>query len=174
VAKSQLDPLGEGSGFNYREFHIEEGDETLPRTVCIIPRLRRVVSTIMAPRKGYSHGYYHGGHLSPGLLSRQTKNEVLSSRIQRESFNVTHSLFTLIAPRFQYHVEEVEAVVQQERTMNKEHEVAVVTICWIPDVGTTRARDTKYWKTIELYWHIKNLLGQILQTREEAQNTMQL
>jgi hypothetical protein len=38
----------------------------------------------------------------------------------------------------------------------------------------TRARDTKYWKIVELYWHIKNLLGQMLQKREEAQNTMQL
>jgi hypothetical protein len=27
---------------------------------------------------------------------------------------------------------------------------------------------------MELYWHIKNLLGQMLQTREEAHSTMQL
>jgi hypothetical protein len=57
--------------------------------------------------------------------------------------------------------------------MHMEQEVEEATIHWVLDVGTSRERDTKYWKTVELYWHIKNLLGQMLQTREEAQNTMQ-
>lgn len=58
--------------------------------------------------------------------------------------------------------------------MTTGQEVVDSTIQWILDVGTTWARETRYWKTVELYWHIKNLLGQMLQIREEAQNTMQL
>lgn len=39
-------------------------------------------------------------------------------------------------------------------------EVDAEMIAWIPDTDSTRARDTKYYRTVELYWHIKDLLGE--------------
>jgi hypothetical protein len=61
-----------------------------------------------------------------------------------------------------------------ERTMTTYLEVAEATIRWVPNVGNTRAHETKYWKTVELYWHIKTFLGEMLHTSEDAQNTIQL
>jgi hypothetical protein len=58
--------------------------------------------------------------------------------------------------------------------MTTDSEVVETTIHWVPDVGHTRGRETRYWKTIELYWHIKTFMGQMLQTREDAQNMVQL
>jgi len=54
--------------------------------------------------------------------------------------------------------------------MTTDLEVADTTIRWIPDVGTTHARETKYWKTMEIYWHVKILFGQTLQISKKAQN----
>jgi hypothetical protein len=71
-------------------------------------------------------------------------------------------------------LEEVEAKIQLEHTLTIDKEVDEATTSWVSYVGNTRARETKYWKTIELYWHIKTLLGQMLQMREDTQNTIQL
>jgi hypothetical protein len=59
-------------------------------------------------------------------------------------------------------LEEAEATIHLERTMTIDQELADTTIHWNPNVETTRARETKYWNTMELYWHIKILLGQML------------
>lgn len=124
--------------------------------------------------QGYPRGYRRGGHSPSGPSTRLLGNDAPTSRVQREAFDARIAFFTSIPPRFQDHVDEVELTVHRERTMTTGQEVVDSTIRWILDVGTTWARETRYWKTVELYWHIKNLLGQMLQIREEAQNTMQL
>jgi hypothetical protein len=55
--------------------------------------------------------------------------------VQCEDFDTTTTFFASIPPCFQDHVEEAEAVVHQERTMNIEQEVAESTIRWIWILG---------------------------------------
>jgi hypothetical protein len=85
-------------------------------------------------------------------------NDAPTSRVQHKAFDAKTTFFTSIPPRFQDHVDEAETTVHHERTMTTDQEVVDSTIRWILDVGTTWDRETKYWKKIELYWHIKNLL----------------
>jgi hypothetical protein len=47
-------------------------------------------------------------------------------------------------------------------------------INWVSDIGSLRGHKTKYWKMVELYWHLKVLLGQMLQNKEDTHNTIQL
>jgi hypothetical protein len=71
-------------------------------------------------------------------------------------------------------MEEVEDTVNLEREMTTDSEVAETTIHWVPDVRHTRGHDTHYWRIVELYWHIKTFMGQMIQTREDTQNIVQL
>ena len=38
---------------------------------------------------------------------------------------------------------------------------------WVANIGKSRERETKYMKTIELYWYIKTFMGKILLDSEE-------
>jgi hypothetical protein len=105
----------------------------------------------MAPRQGYPRGYRQGGHSPPGHSTHLPGNDAPASRVQRKAFDAATTFFTSTPPRFQDHVDEAKARIHQERTMNIDQEVADSTIRWIPYVGTTRAKETRYWKTVELY-----------------------
>ena len=37
--------------------------------------------------------------------------------------------------------------------------------CWIPRTINTRERETKYAKTLDLYWHTKACMGQVLKEK---------
>jgi hypothetical protein len=39
-------------------------------------------------------------------------------------------------------------------------------IHWVLDPGSSRARDTKYWRTMDLYWYIKTFVGKVLQDKD--------
>lgn len=39
---------------------------------------------------------------------------------------------------------------------------------WILDAGSSRAQDIKYWKTVDLYWHIKTIVGKMMEDMDEA------
>jgi hypothetical protein len=56
-------------------------------------------------------------------------------------------------------VEAMEDDVLQTRQGTHGSEVEVEMSGWIPDTCLTRTRDTKYYRIINLYWHIKDLLG---------------
>lgn len=45
---------------------------------------------------------------------------------------------------------------------------------WIPDTGNTRSRQTRYIQTIDLYWHIKTLLGHVLVEHSKSQTELLL
>jgi hypothetical protein len=48
-------------------------------------------------------------------------------------------------------------------------EVVNENICpWIPNTGSSRARESQYYKTIDLYWHMKTLMGKVLVEHNEA------
>jgi hypothetical protein len=42
----------------------------------------------------------------------------------------------------------------------------------LPDTGSTGARDTKYLRTIDLYWHMKTILAKAITVRDAAQTEM--
>jgi hypothetical protein len=72
------------------------------------------------------------------------------------------------------HLEDVEDEIHLERNIMPDWEIDEAITNWVLNVGNSRGRDTKYWKTVYLYWHLKMLLGQMLQTKEEAQDKILL
>jgi len=36
---------------------------------------------------------------------------------------------------------------------------------WIPDTGSSLSRETTYTRTIDLYWHMKSLLGKVMDVK---------
>jgi hypothetical protein len=53
-------------------------------------------------------------------------------------------------------------------------EVHVEVRDWVSDVGSSRACHTKYLRTVDLYYHLKMLLGKVLQDREDAHDIILL
>lgn len=50
-----------------------------------------------------------------------------------------------------------------------EDEAVNENICpWIPDTLSSRTRESQYFKTVDLYWHLKTLMGKVLVERNEA------
>lgn len=47
-----------------------------------------------------------------------------------------------------------------------ENDIVDQELGWIPDTDTDYTWDTKYFRTIDLYWHMKSLLGQALFERD--------
>jgi hypothetical protein len=47
-------------------------------------------------------------------------------------------------------------------------EVANNTHSWILDPGTTRAKESQYLNTIDIYWNFKTLIGKVLVERHKA------
>jgi hypothetical protein len=39
---------------------------------------------------------------------------------------------------------------------------------WVPNTGSSKACDTKYWLTVDLYCHLKMLLGKMFQDLDDA------
>jgi hypothetical protein len=42
---------------------------------------------------------------------------------------------------------------------------------WILDIGFSRSKDTKYFRKIEIYWHTKSMVAQVIEehgTRHKA------
>jgi hypothetical protein len=61
----------------------------------------------------------------------------------------------------------VEVEVHQEHATVHDWEVYVEIGNSDPDMGSSHARDTKFLKTIDLYWHIKTFMGKIMLDSEE-------
>jgi len=89
----------------------------------------------MAPHQGYPREYYRGGNSLAKPLSQQPGNEFLASSIQHEAFDAVATFFSSRPPHFQYHLEEMDEVVHQERTMTIDSEVEYSTIQWILMLG---------------------------------------
>jgi hypothetical protein len=68
----------------------------------------------------------------------------------------------------------MEDEIWMERSITPNWEVEETITNWFLDVVHSRGWETKNWKTVELYWHLKTLIGQILQAKEGAQDNIQL
>lgn len=47
-------------------------------------------------------------------------------------------------------------------------------VAWIPHTSNTRGQQNHYLHTVNLYWHIKLLLGKMLVDKREAQDNLVL
>nr|ACN40789.1 unknown [Picea sitchensis] len=45
---------------------------------------------------------------------------------------------------------------------------------WIPDPSSSRAKESKYYRTVELYWQSNMLMGKVLLDRNELHQDVQL
>jgi hypothetical protein len=61
----------------------------------------------------------------------------------------------------------VEEDIHLDRRNIHERKIDADIVDWILDLGSSRARDTKYWTMVDLYWHIKTFVGKVLQDRED-------
>jgi len=96
------------------------------------------------------------------------------TRVQHDTHAIATNFQEAIPQHIHEQIEEVEADIQLERTLNPTQEVNEGIIIWVPGIGSLCRHESKYLRTMELYSHLKILLGQMLQTREEAQNTIQI
>jgi hypothetical protein len=56
------------------------------------------------------------------------------------------------------------------RCFVSDDEVLDSVTSWILDTGNTRSRVSQYLKTVDIYWHMKLLLGHVLVDRKDDKN----
>jgi hypothetical protein len=71
-------------------------------------------------------------------------------------------------PAIQIKLDLVEVDVWVLRHFIVDKEVHENICSWIPDLVSSRAMVSQYYKTIDLYWHIKALMGKVMVERNEA------
>jgi hypothetical protein len=81
-------------------------------------------------------------------------------RIMTRSRPLRHSTHT--TPEAQAAMDRLEAAVRQERSRIPDVEIDVDLMPWILDTGSIQAGETKYFRTMDLYWHIKTLLSKAI------------
>jgi hypothetical protein len=86
----------------------------------------------------------------------------------------TENYQALTPPETIVELELVKADVHLERALVNEEEVDEEFTHWILDTGTSHSRETKYHRTIDLYWHVKTLLGKVMTERSTAFNEILL
>jgi len=64
----------------------------------------------------------------------------------------------------------LEEYVCHARKQTPDNEVDVEMIAWISDTRSSKSKETKYYKTINLYWHMKSLLGRDLTDKQATFN----
>jgi hypothetical protein len=64
------------------------------------------------------------------------------------------------------HLIEVDVLVL--RRFNPDNEVRETTRSWFPDTGTFQGWTSQYLKTMDIYWHLKTLMGRVLLDHHEA------
>jgi hypothetical protein len=69
-------------------------------------------------------------------------------------------------------VEELEANARQVCQNTPDSEIEAEMWSWIPDAGSTRSREAKYFKTLKLFWIMKSLLGQAITHKKSILNSL--
>jgi hypothetical protein len=86
----------------------------------------------------------------------------------------TENYKTITPPRTRADMELVEEEGHLERTLLNEEAVNEEFTQWIMDNGTSRSRETKYHRTINLYWHVKTLSGKVITEKSTTFNEILL
>lgn len=77
----------------------------------------------------------------------------------------TAKAFRIHTPKIRTELELVEADVWLDQILVQNEEIDAELSPWIPDTGTSHSKETKYHRTIDLYWHMKTLLGKVMTER---------
>lgn len=77
-----------------------------------------------------------------------------------------------ITQETQEYMGNLEAKARHKRIVTSDAIVDVEFKPFIPDTRSTRARDTKYLYTIDLYWHMKIMLYKAITVEDVAQTKM--
>jgi hypothetical protein len=55
-----------------------------------------------------------------------------------------------------------------------DNEVKESTSLWVPNTGSFRGRSSQYLKTVDIYWHLKTLMGRVMLDHYEARQKVLL
>lgn len=71
----------------------------------------------------------------------------------------TKNLYIHTPPEIREELKIMEADVHLERFSTLDMDIDAKITSWIPNTRSSRSLETKYYHTIDLYWHVKALLG---------------
>lgn len=71
--------------------------------------------------------------------------------MQHDAQVTTKESRVLTPPHIHEEMKNVEGEIRLERSLIHDWEIDMEIGSWVLDVGNSRACDTKYWKTIDLY-----------------------
>jgi hypothetical protein len=71
-------------------------------------------------------------------------------------------------PEIQEEIDLVEVEVRVLIHFISNEEVKDNVWSWVLDLGSMRARESQYFITIDLYWHLKFLMGKVLVEKHES------
>jgi hypothetical protein len=109
----------------------------------------------MPSSRGYARGYRWGSRNPPDPTSSSTRSSEPPIPPSMLSTRSREGISRITPLRIQQNLESVEVATREERDTIHDWEVDVEIGDWVLDKGASRAQDTKYHKTIDLYWHIK-------------------
>ena len=76
--------------------------------------------------------------------------------------NSTATIWGQVPNHIQHEISQVESEVSLERGFLQNYEVNIKMRHWVLDIGTSHARESKYLKTVALYWKMKTLMGKVI------------
>lgn len=93
---------------------------------------------------------------------------------QQEAIDVIEAFQIYTPLRIRAKLELVEMDVQLDRTLAQDEKIVVELTPWIPNTCTSRSKEMKYHHTIDLYWHMKTLLKNVMTKRNMTYNGISL
>jgi hypothetical protein len=89
------------------------------------------------------------------------------SRLAANAADSSTSFEAHTPPNIQENINLLEADIRVLCRFVSDEEVQEKTQSWIPNTGNTRSHVSHYMRTIELYWHMKLLLGRAMMDRKD-------
>jgi hypothetical protein len=137
----------------------------LPIATILFPS-NPIVAIFSMPRGQASHRE-HRNQSNPSC-SHNTNPNPLGTQVQQDTQATANEFWERTPNDICKEIENVEDEVHLERSITHNWNINAKMGSWIPDEGSSRAQDTKYWKTMDLYWYIKMGVGKIMQDMDEA------
>jgi hypothetical protein len=67
-------------------------------------------------------------------------------------------------------VGEIENRVRENKGRTSNEQVDEEIFSWLPDLGFSRSRDTKFLNIVDLYWHMKIFVAMIVEVKDTQHN----
>jgi hypothetical protein len=102
----------------------------------------------------------------------RTSTRVPLPRAHCEAVQAVETFQTLTPPAMRDVVEAMATEVRRTRQRTRESNFDANMLRWIPNMSSTNARETKYCCIVELYWHMKALLGRTITENKATFNDL--